>query len=184
MRSRSALTLIEMVVVLSILAAVSGTLIPLFSGTIANANEVATKRSLIHVRDAVTDYWRDTKYVTLDGIISVATETNRFHIDWLFANPVTGDNTWGFSINSRIGWRGPYVLASTGDQVVAGSPFLIDAWNQSLVMQDVDSAATPRDVRIVSAGPDGVLTIPASTATAALTPVDVGDDLYVAITLR
>lgn len=184
MRSFSALTLIEMVVVLAIMTAVSGVLVPLFSGTIENANQVATQRSLVQVGQATSDYWRDTKHVTLDGITSVATESNRFAIDWLFANPVTGDTDFDFEPHSRIGWRGPYLSASTGDPVAAGSPFLIDAWNQTLVIQDVDSASTPRDVRVVSPGPDGIVSIPDSKSTAALTTLDVGDDLYVALILQ
>ncbi|MEO9595614.1 type II secretion system protein [Rhodopirellula bahusiensis] len=183
-RSRSGLTLIELVVVLSILAAVSSILIPVFSGTIQNANQVATTCSLNQIGDAIGDYWRDTKHIPLDGIGSVATETNRFDIDWLFANPVTGDGTFDFSFDTRIGWRGPYLWTSTGDQVAAGSPFMIDAWNRSFSIQDVAPSTQPRDLRIVSAGPDGVVSIPPSTATSALTSTDVGDDLYVALTLR
>jgi type II secretory pathway pseudopilin PulG len=184
MRSHSALTLIELVVVLSILAALSGVMIPLFSGTVQNANTVTTNRSLNHVGQSIAEYWRDTKHVALDGVTSVATETNRFDIRWLFANPVTDDTNSGFSINSRIGWRGPYLSVSTGDQVTSGSPFVIDAWNHSIVVQDVDPLAVVRDVRIVSAGPDGIISIPDSTATELLTANDVGDDYYVALTLR
>lgn len=184
MRSTTGLTLLELIVVLSVLAAVAGLLIPLFTGTLQNANEVSTERSLVQVRDAVMQYWLDTKHITLDGFASVATEANRFDIDWLFASPVTGDATWGFSANTRIGWRGPYLAGSTGEVTISSSPFLIDAWNKEIRIQDVDSTAVLRDVRVVSGGPDGVIAIPASTATNALTPSDIGDDVYVAISLR
>lgn len=184
MRSRTGLTLIELVVVLLVLAAVSGLLVPLFAGTIQNANTVATERSLAKIRDATRLYWRDTKHVALDGMTSVATEANRFHVDWLFFNPVTGDSTWDFSVNTSIGWRGPYLAGSTGDMVAAGSPFMIDAWNNAIEIHDVDPLASLRDVRIVSGGPDGTISIPVATATSALTAADVGDDVYVHLSLR
>ena len=57
MRSRAALTLIELIVVLSVLVGLSTLLIPLFSSTIHDANEVATERSLVQVRDALFAYW-------------------------------------------------------------------------------------------------------------------------------
>jgi type II secretory pathway pseudopilin PulG len=174
----------ELVVVLAVLAAVSGLLIPLFTSNIHNANEVATERSLNMVRDALVDYWLDIKHVTLDGISTVATDADRLNIDWLFANPVTGDSTFDFNFNTLIGWRGPYVSESTGDLIVSGSPFLIDAWNNEITIQDVDPSSSLRDVRIVSGGPDGMITIPVATATSALTATDVGDDIYVALQLR
>jgi len=172
----------ELVIVLAILAAVSGVLVPLFTGTLDTAHEVITKQSLVSARDAMQQYWADTKHVTLDGIVSVATEANRFDLDWLFANPVTGDDTIDFSLNTRIGWRGPYLLASTGDAAVAGNPYLIDAWNGTIVTQEATAVAG--DVRIISPGPDGVVSIPIATATDALTLSDIGDDIYVALQLR
>lgn len=184
MHSRAALTLIELVVVLALLVATSSVLVPVFTGTIQNANKVTTTQSLIVVRDTLQEYWRDTKHVELDGILTVATEANRFDIDWLFNNPVTADSTNGFSINTRIGWRGPYIAESTGDLIAAGAPFLIDAWNNEIIVQDVNSSALVRDVRVVSAGPNGSIDIPGGTATAALIASDVGDDIYVALTLH
>lgn len=184
MRPRIALSLAELVVVLAILAAVSGLLVPLFATNVHNANQVATQRSLVEIRDALSQYWTDTKLVTLDGVTTVATEANRLRVQWLFRNPVTGDTTFDFDPQSQIGWRGPYVTESTGDIVTFGSRTLIDAWNAEIQIQDVDSSASPRDVRVVSFGPDGVLSIPAATATASLTSSDLGDDLYVAIELR
>jgi len=174
----------ELVVVLAVLAAVSGLLAPLFTGTIQNANEVATKQSLIQIRDALCDFWNDTKHIPLDGITTVATEANRLSIDWLFANPVTGDSTVDFVPGTQIGWRGPYLIGSTGDLSVSSSPYMIDAWNQEIEIQDVDPNASLRVVRIVSAGPNRMIGIQAATATIALTTADIGDDIYVSLTLR
>jgi type II secretory pathway pseudopilin PulG len=184
MRARTAVSLIELIVVLSILAAFSCLLIPCFSGTIEDANEVATKKSLVEIRDALIAYWLDIKHVTLDGMTTVAANSDRLHIDWLFANPVTGDQAFDFDFNSLIGWRGPYLAESTGSLIVAGSPFVIDAWNNEIKIHDVDPSASQRDVRIVSGGPDGTITIPTATATSALTTNEIGDDIYVALQLR
>lgn len=184
MRSRTGLTLIELVVVLSILAALSGVVVPLFTGTIHDAHEVATERTLVQVRDAMRQYWSDTKHVALDGTGTVATEANRLHTDWLFSNPVTGDSTQGFSANTRIGWRGPYLAGSTGSLAVSASPYLVDAWNHRIEIQDVDATLPVRDVRIVSGGPNGTIETPAATATTSLTPTAVGDDIYVSVYLR
>ncbi|MEM9586800.1 MAG: prepilin-type N-terminal cleavage/methylation domain-containing protein [Planctomycetota bacterium] len=184
MRSNHGMTLFELVITLMILAAIAGLAAPVFSGTVQSANEVATKRSLEAIRDALANYWQDTKWVGLDGVTTVGTESNRLSIAWLFSNPVTDDSTFDFDLNTRIGWRGPYISESTGDLTTFGTATLVDAWNQAIVVQDVDSSASLRDVRVVSGGPDGTIDTPSATATSALTSTDVGDDLYVAFTLR
>ena len=182
MRSRNGFTLVELVVVLSILAAVSSLMVPLFTGTVQDAATTATRRTLIAARDAMCRYWADTKHVPLDGVTTTAAEADRLQIRWLLLNPATGDTSQDFSPNTRIGWRGPYIANATGGS--AASPALVDAWNKAVVAQDVAPAVSPRDVRIVSGGPDGVIDIPAATATSALTAADVGDDVYVAFSLR
>lgn len=184
MITRNALTLVELVVVLSVLAALSGLLLPLFSGTIQSANERTTTQSLVATRDALAEYWRDTKHIPLDGVLTVATEANRLHVEWLFHNPVTGDATWDYSPNTRIGWRGPYITTPTAFPTGGGTPFLIDAWNKAIVIQDVDLTAAVRDVRVVSGGPNGTVDTLGSIATDSLTAADTGDDVYVAVTLR
>lgn len=184
MRSRAAVSLIELIVVLSVLAGLSTLLIPLFSNTLYDSREIATERTLVQVRDATLDYWSDIKHVALDGVTTVGTDADRLNVDWLFANPVTGDSSFGFDANTLIGWRGPYLAEALGAITIAGSPVVIDAWKNAVVMQDVDPNAAARDVRIVSGGPDGTITIPVATATDALTTSEVGDDIYVALQLR
>ncbi len=181
---RHAMTLLELVVVLAVLVATSSVLVPLFSGTLQSAQEDSTRRTLLVARAALLDYWSDTRLIAMDGIITAATENDRLDLIWLFRNPVSNDGTIDFAPPTRIGWRGPYVASSTGDLIAAGYPHLIDAWNQELAVQDVNPATAPRDVRIVSGGPNGIVEIPSATATAALTPTDMGDDIYVALRLH
>src|SRR5690348_6467093 len=90
MATRNALTLAELVVVLCLLVALSAVLVPLCSDSLVSAAESVTEASLVQARDATLQYWRDTKYVSLDGVLTVATEAQRFNISWLFNNPVTG----------------------------------------------------------------------------------------------
>jgi len=183
MKTRTAFTLIELLVVLSILAALSGIVLPLCSESLNNANETVTRSTLAEARTAMLQYWHDTKFVGLNGVTTVATESQRFNISWLFANPVTNTSTVQFDPNLRTGWNGPYIATSTADTTVGG-PNLVDAWNQTLSVQYVNPSDTLKDVRIVSAGRNGVVDIPAATATSALTTSSIGDDLYVALMLR
>ena len=181
MRTRLALTLVELITVLFILAALAGVVIPLCSEQVAQASQTATRATLVEVQQAVLRYWHDTKYVPLDGVNTVATEAQRFDLVWLFKNPVTDDTAVQYDPNTRRGWNGPYLLSPTAAD---GQRDLVDAWNNSLQVQYVNPAEDLKDVRIVSAGANGVVDIDPGTATSLLTSGSTGDDLYVAITLR
>lgn len=181
MHTRLAVTLVELIAVLFILAALTGIVIPLCSEQIAYSTQTTTKSTLVEVQQAMLRYWQDTKHVPLDGIETVATEEERFHLSWLFRNPVTNDTTVTFDPNTRIGWNGPYLQTPT---FIDGAPSLIDAWNNPLEVQYVNPADSLKDVRIVSGGMNGVVDIPSTAATSDLTIASIGDDLYVAIMLR
>ena len=181
MYTRKGFTFFELIITLAVLVAISGLLVPLCNEHYASATETATNATLHHVRLAVMDYWRDTKHVELDGVTTHAAEAERFSPDWLFLDPVSNDLTVDYSPTTRIGWNGPYA-EPTG--FASGTPQLIDAWNRAIVIQYVTPSASVKEVRVVSAGSDGVVDIPAATPTSALTPADVGDDLYVTIMLR
>ena len=184
MKSRNAFTLVELIVVLGILIALGGVVVPLCSDSLTTAAETVTDATLSETRAAVIQYWRDTKHVTLDGVNSLATESQRFEIAWLFADPVTNVTVSQFDANSRIGWNGPYIVCSTADAVANGSPGVVDGWNQLLTVQYLNPGDSLKDVRIVSAGANGVVDIPANVATADLTTASIGDDHYVALSLR
>jgi len=180
-KTRLALTLLELIAVLCILVALSGIAIPVCSDQLTVARQTATRSTLVEVQRAIQQYWHDTKLVPLDGVNSVATESQRFELVWLFRNPVTNDTQSQFNPNTRSGWNGPYLSSSTA--LLAG-PNLIDAWNSLFEVQYVNPAQDVKDVRIVSAGPNGVVQIPANTASSLLGPSNIGDDLYVAMALR
>jgi prepilin-type N-terminal cleavage/methylation domain-containing protein len=184
MKSRNAFTLVELTVVLSILVALSSIVLPLCSENLIGANETATRATLAEARKAMLQYWHDTKVVELNGVTTVSTESQRFNLSWLFTNPVTHTTAIQFDPNLRTGWNGPYIATSTADSVAPAGPGLVDAWNQTLSVQYVNPSDSIKDVRIVSSGRNGVVDIPAGTATSALTTNSIGDDLYVALTLR
>ncbi len=184
MQTRTGMTLAELVIALAILCGLSSIVVPMLSQTMHSAREDATLSTLHATQRSVAQYWSDTKLVVLDGLVTVADESNRFHIDWLFHNPVSDDTTIDFDPITKIGWHGPYVVGSTADVVLAGNSALIDGWANLIELQDINPSASLRDVRVVSAGPNGVIDIPAGIATDTLTATDVGDDLYVALKLR
>ena len=184
MSLRKAFTIAEMIVVLCLLAALATLTLPIMSGTLSVAASATTQSTLREVANATCHYWSDCKTLNLDGIATVADETTRFQMRWLFRNPQNDSSVSSFNLNSAIGWNGPDLMCSTGSPVAFGDVTIIDAWNHAVVMQDVNSAATRRDVRIVSPGPNGVINIPGGVATSALNASDVGDDLYVALLLH
>ena len=154
------------------------------SGNLTAAAETVTRSTLAETRKAMLQYWHDTKFIDLNGVTTVANESQRFNLVWLFVNPVTNNDTVQFDPNVRSGWNGPYMAISTADSVAVGGPSLIDGWNQTLIVQYVNPNDSLKDVRIVSAGPNGAIEIPSNTATTALTTNSIGDDLYVALMLR
>lgn len=180
-KTRLALTLLELIVVLSVVAALSSITIPLCNNQLISASETATRATLAESQRALQQYWKDTKFLLLDGVATEASENERFDIVWLFHNPVTGDSNRSFDKNTGLGWNGPYQLGAT---INTGQTGLVDAWNRPLEVHYVNPAESLKDVRIVSAGENGVIDIPANVATSALTPSSIGDDLYVAVRLR
>lgn len=184
MPARTAMTLAELVVVLFILAALGGVMVPMCTENMGSAADNVTRASLAEIRNAMLQYWQDTHDVVLDGITTSATEADRFEIAWLFSNPVTGDKTVQFDPNVRSGWNGPYLTGASAEVAVWGADVMLDGWNREIIVQYVNPGSNLRDVRIVSPGPNGVIDLPAGTATDLLTSADIGDDVYVAAALR
>ena len=202
--SRNALTLVEMLVVLAILAGLAGVMVPIFTNTRSDSAERTTKASLVAIRDALTHQWVDTKYVPLDdgtGTPATAAEqTERFQIRWLFDSPVSGMSNSDFDPDTRIGWNGPYLASFTGRYSLdsasnfdatygaANDPAILDSFTASPIVVQVVGTTSPCDVRIVAAGADGELDISPAAATADLVPEGgsepVGDDIYVSTVLR
>ena len=82
----------------------------------------------------------------------------------------------------RVGWRGPYVVANNGSVYTInattdfleqygenGDPAVLDGWGNPIVIQNPGLTSDGgQDVRLVSAGPNGIVDINPTTPTAAL----------------
>ena len=190
-------TILELVIVLVILIAVSLIMIPTFSniqvvkpdGTTQTPHRIATEATMNHVRDAV---------VGEDGVIeSLSHKSNAMprkinelvqaeapeHIKQ--SSPELSDYDPMF----RLGWRGPYLLP-TGTNA-SGEPTLVDGWGNEFELQidfDDDGFVDQNEskfVRLVSGGPNGQIETPSDMDNmepggdefSQLTRSECGDDL-------
>lgn len=189
---RPGLTLLELVIVLLILAALAGLVLPVAGAYVSEGRKTTTQATLDACRDGLAQYWSDNK-IEIDDLIMEA--DRRLQVEDLFDNPGLS----AYDATLRMGWNGPYIAEATGqyssdnakgfssDYGAEGAPAVLDAWLHPLVIQDVDPSVLVgeiRDVRIVSAGDNGVIDLSPSTPTDAITAADLGDDLYVALRLR
>ncbi len=196
--ARRALTLIELVVVLFILVALAAIVVPMLVSTQDYAAEQTTKATLVAVRDAMIQYWQDTKYVDESLLDDDAKEEDRFRLRWLFVNPETNDTTRTFNPDTAVGWNGPYLSSVKGTlpKEDDDSPEILDSFVRNgnpdglpIVWQIVENSPA-YELRLISVGPDGEVRIDESTPTADLVGDDDeakakrGDDVYVAFTLR
>ena len=125
--------------------------------------------------------------------------------------PQTEDDWVSFNPATRVGWRGPYVIqrnnasytsntppgfleqtsAATGVLVQyaeIGDPAVLDGWGNPIVIQN--PGPTPdgvgQDVRVVSAGPNGILTMDPGVSSAyyLANPSQAGGNIFVSFEVR
>ncbi len=197
---RQGLTLVELIIVLVILIGLASLVVPTLVNSREDAAQQTTEASLVATRNALIQQYEDTKYISYLGAPdTVALESNRFHLRWLFDNPVTGDATNGFDVDTRQGWNGPYLTSNTGRYAVDltanfttaygsdGDQAIVDTFTGTPIVCQVLGSG-PYDVRLVSAGLDGVLDIDPADPTSALESEGgtepIGDDIYVSFILR
>lgn len=101
----SGFTLLEMIVVISIMAIVAGAAIPLASAAINSKARRATASELEGLQQAAAEYFRDTR--------QLPTSTAQME-----QNP------------SIAGWTGPYLIAFSIDRNSGLSQYAVDAWSQ------------------------------------------------------
>ena len=214
-RHRNGLTLVELVIVLTILVAIAGLVTPRLMSTADSARDGATHASAVEIRDAVMRFWSDCKYEYPSSPI----EDQRIQVGQLLEQPA---GMQSFNPDVGLGWRGPYLQADGRRYIVdstsgfttiygdttqsairdaftnqdydgdgneeSGSPFVI----QEPTLRQLDAVSQtyelgqPREVRVVSAGPNGILEISEALFAADLdnTPSLQGDDIYVTFVLR
>jgi len=159
-----------------------------------------TQQSLTGLRDTIAQiYWQDSYQTLPRPNMSVSpSRQNAPQLRYLFVNPQTEDATMQYDPVYRRGWRGPYLIWRNGSFYTInaasnfteqygenGDPTVLDGWGNPIVLQNPGVAADgSQDVRLVSAGPDGVLNTPPNVLTANLTAALTGDDAYVSFELR
>lgn len=196
---RRGLTLAELLVVMAVLTALAGLVLPAVGHYMAESRDTITRQSLTRLRDVVGGvYWSDKQTLPRpDATVSAGRATHP-QVRYLLVNPLTEDATLGYDPVYRRGWRGPYLvhqqnatytidssLGFTNLYGETGDPTVLDGWGRPLVIQHPgEVTAGLEDVRIVSAGPDGVLNIPPATLSRDLTTTDIGDDLWVTLEVR
>jgi prepilin-type N-terminal cleavage/methylation domain-containing protein len=167
--TRLGFSLLELVVVVAILAALAG-LVLLNTGSIQDkASYATTKTTLDAIRDAIAGtataqgYQQDMR--ELPGAQAILSLPGT--LQSLYVAP-TGASV--YSPLTRLGWHGPYLKGDSGVyQINTNTGFTasygangdsapLDAWNHPIVIQI--PAADPTYARLVSAGPDGVIQTP------------------------
>ncbi|MEL6895696.1 MAG: type II secretion system protein [Planctomycetota bacterium] len=153
-RSRRGFSLAELVVVMTILVALAGLVVPrLVNFTDDEVTPTAMNASLVEIRGATMRYWNDCKY-----LISDAEATNPgfpgIRIDDLLNNPFDDPSTphieeGRFNSKTGLGWRGPYLVNSTSIPIDTGSfqdDDLPDAFAEDVHLNDyfrVDTDLVP-----------------------------------------
>ena len=119
------LTLIELVVVLTILVALAGLVLPrLVNFAERDVAPTAVNSTLVEIRGAVMRYWNDCKFLISS---EEATDPDfAIRIDDLLVNPFDDLTTanveeGAFDRQSGVGWRGPYIVSSSLIPVNSGS---------------------------------------------------------------
>lgn len=163
----AALTLLELLIVLMVLIAVAGIVVPNVTSTRNFAQQTATEQTLINVRTAILGadgkkgLWHDLgerdEYLPLTMADLFITDPSTSPLS--FSLPA---NLQTYDPNSRLGWRGPYLM---------NGPTVLDGWGHPVVIQTPDA----HYIRLVSTGEDGVLDTPPAVN---LPPIaDCGDDV-------
>lgn len=150
-----AFSLLEMLAVITIVAALAS-LVTWQSQLHRNDAEVTTAQSTLRaIADAFTGsetgpgYLADMRYVP------------GFHVEDLRIHHLLlqGDQP-AFDPATRRGWHGPYIRHGRITQSANGDLEISDPWGHPIVLQIPPGPAGLRYARLVSAGPDGLLTTP------------------------
>jgi len=200
--ARRALTLMEMLIVVSVLSVLATLVLPSVGNFLGESRGDITQQSLTRLRDVIAQtYWQDANGNLPQPNLSVSTSrSNSPQLRYLFVNPATEDTTVTYNPATRLGWRGPYLVANNGSVYTIntatnfteqygenGDPTVLDGWGNPIVIQHPGLVADGgQDVRLVSAGPNGIVNIDSTTPTATLlaTPSLAGDDVYIYFEVR
>lgn len=126
-RQARGVTLIELAVVLLILIALAGMLVPMFSGTGQYAQCIATDHTLANLRDAILGSGGQPGYLSDLGKMPDS------NLGYLFNQP---PGTSKFNPTTQRGWRGPYLNGGSTCESLASA----------LDQQQIDTTAEPMNI--------------------------------------
>jgi len=197
---RRGLTLAELLLVVTIISILATLILPAVGNFLGESRADVTRVSLTRLRDVIAEtYWPDNRStLPRPGLPLQGSRQNAPQLRYLFVNPQTEDTIVTFDPTARLGWRGPYMVdrndslytinTATGfteQYGENGDPAVLDGWGRAIVLQNPGTLSDGRqDVRLVSAGPDGIVNIPPTKLTAALTTGDIGDDVFASFEVR
>ncbi len=119
----SAFTLIELVIVITIIGIISIIAIPNLFDFSSDAREAVTREEMNAIKRAITG---DSRVVAGGNYVFRGYEADMgglpSKLSDLVKNPATGDTTQDYNPLTRSGWRGPYVDNSSS------SDYSTDAW--------------------------------------------------------
>jgi type II secretory pathway pseudopilin PulG len=188
-QKRPGLTLAELVIVLLVLVAVAGIIVPRMTAATANAKQQTTIATMERLREVIAGtpqlpgYWNDILSSSADPNQTPLTMRDLFYFNVnLLAQYPQFPSLQTFDPTIRHGWHGPYLVNASGyypdpTNPVAishgftatygaiGDPAMLDGWGNPIVIQWPQvSGATATQVapfvRLVSAGANGILETP------------------------
>lgn len=199
-RTRRGLTLLELTVVITILAALAALVVVSTTGVLDDSRLQLTSSTQRETQKLIMN-----RYVPdMGGMMSTSNHilvrrglpgphpdhlapSNRLEnpqLVFLFVNPLNNQPTSTFDPLVGRGWRGPYLLAGSGNYPgmnanpitrgftntygETGDPTVLDGWGNPLVIQ----GTTVIDAVLVSAGADGDLTTTSDNLSVPLVPLE------------
>ncbi|MEM7210741.1 MAG: prepilin-type N-terminal cleavage/methylation domain-containing protein [Pseudomonadota bacterium] len=123
-RNNQGLTLLEVLVVLGIVAAIAGIGVQVFTGVTDSTEENIVRAEMREVSSAIQRFRRDTGFYPKDGIFGTTDDTELAlpaNLGQLFIEPVNGGTpVMSYDPATGTGWRGPYMTELDSLTVVVG----------------------------------------------------------------
>lgn len=184
--NRRALTLLELVVVLVILVALAGLVVPMVGGLAFQSQSNAVMENLRRLQELIVNrYVPDMKGAYLASAASPGANPDGLprgspalppQLKYLFVDPNAGTSAAGYNPTTGLGWNGPYALGGQGmypglsssaasDGFVGGGtfganndPVPLDAWGNPIVVVPIhDTTHGQYYYALISAGSTGTL---------------------------
>lgn len=165
-KSPSGFTLVELLVVLVILAVLAGMVIPLLGESAEQGRLAVTQANLQRMREVIVGAPQAPGYLADTGKLPRT-------IKDLFIVPADNlaylpQNLQTWNPVAKRGWRGPYLLDPGTrfdfDLDMIPDPAIFDGWGNPILLQiptaSMTAAENERHLRLVSAGPNGILDTP------------------------